>query len=227
MSRLLQEGSSLFGALSNFVKVTSVVIICGFLLQLLSERTIDLMTIAPGYLLPPHFSVWTLGTFFLIECHFWAVLVDILTLSLCSKLIEPLWGLVEMLTFFVITNLCSAVLTTICYLFLYMCTKNSLLLFDVRLYGLAGYVAGVTVAVHQIMPEHPVANTPLGTFTNRNVPLTVLLLSAILWLLGLVEGPYPLMFLNGILVSWVYLRFWQQHSNARKGDFSDNFQFEK
>lgn len=185
------------------------------------------MAVTPGYLMPPHFSIWTLGTFFLIECHFWEVLVDILTLGLCAKLIEPLWGQLEMVSFFVICNLCSVVLTTVCYLFLYMCTKNSEVLFDVKIYGLSGYVAGVCVAVQQIMPDHPVINTPLGTFTNRNIPLSVLLLSTILWLVGLVEGMYPLMFGNGIIVAWVYMRFWQQHSNARKGDLSDSFQFEK
>lgn len=185
------------------------------------------MTVIPGYLLPPHFAVWTLGTFFVIECHFWEVLVDILTLGLCAKLIEPLWGNIEMLTFFFVTNLCSVILTTVAYLFLYICTKDTAVLFNVKIHGLVAYVAGVSVAVHQVMPDHPVVNTPLGTFTNRNVPLTVLLLSVIFWLVGLVEGPYPLMFLNGILVSWVYLRFWQQHSGSRRGDLSDSFQFEK
>lgn len=198
----------------------------GYLLTFL-ESTTELLAVTPGYLLPPHFSIWTLGTFFLIELHFWEILVDIATLGLCAKLIEPLWGPIEMISFFIITNLCSVVLTTVCYLFLYMVTKNSEVLFEVRIYGLVGYVAGVSVAVHQVMPDHPVINTPLGTFTNRNVPLSVFFISVIFWLLGLVEGPYPLMFGNGIMVSWVYLRFWQHHSNERRGDLSESFKFEK
>lgn len=221
-----QEGSPLFRTLSNFVKITLIIITCGYLLSFL-DSTVELMAVTPGYLLPPHFSIWTLGTFFLIESHFWALLVDVVTLGLCAKLIEPLWGQLEMVMFFGITNLCSVVLTTVCYLFLYMCTKNSEVLFDVRIHGLVGYVAGVSVAVHQIMPDHPVLNTPLGNFTNRNVPLTVLVIAIILWLVGLIEGPYALMYGSGIVVSWVYLRFWQQHSSQRRGDLSESFQFEK
>lgn len=224
---LQQEGLPVFRALSNFVKITICVIFAGYVLCLVFDSTVELMAVTPGYLMPPHFSIWTLGTFFLIECHFWEILVDILTLALCAKLIEPLWGPLEMISFFFITNLCSVVLTTFSYLILYMCTKNSEVLFDVRIYGLVSYVAGVSVAVQQIMPDHPVINTPLGTFTNRNIPLTLLFFAVIFWLVGLVEGPYPLMFCNGIIVSWVYLRFWQNHTNKRRGDSSESFQFEK
>lgn len=228
MSRSLQFVQQVLGSLSKFVKIFCSCIFVGYLFSILSPPTIEILSVTPGYLLPPHFSLWTLGTFFLIECHFWEVLVDILTLALCAKLIEPLWGQIEMISFFFICNLSSVVLTTVCYLFLYMCTKSSEVLFDVRIYGLSAYVAGVSVAVHQLMPDHPIIGTPLGTFTNRNVPLSVLLLSVILWLIGLLEGTYPLLFCNGIIVSWVYLRFWQAHSNERRGDrSSETFQFEK
>lgn len=218
---LQQEGSPLFRT-SNFVKIFCILISIGYLLSFL-ETVVELVAVTPGYLLPPHFSIWTLGTFFLIECHFFEVLVDIVTIVLCAKLIEPLWGQLEMISFFFICNLCSVVLTTVCYLFLYMCTKNSEVLFNVRIYGLAAYVAGVAVAVQQVMPDHPI----VGKFTNRNVPLSVLFLSTVLWLVGLLEGTYPLMFCNGIIISWIYLRFWQQHSNSRRGDPSEAFQFEK
>lgn len=217
----------LFRSHSTFVKIFCLLIIVGYLSSFL-ETIVELVAVTPGYLLPPHFSIWTLGTFFLIECHFFEVLVDVVCVCLCAKLLEPLWGQLEMITFFFICNLCSVVVTTVCYLFLYICTKNSELLFNVRIYGMVSYVAGVSVAVQQVMPDHPIVmGTPLGTFTNRNVPLSVLFLSIVLWLFGLVEGTYPLMFCNGIIISWIYLRFWQQHSNSRRGDPSEAFQFEK
>lgn len=151
--------------------------------------------------------------------------MDIVTVGLCGKLIEPLWGQMEMMTFFAVVNIGVAVISTTFYLLLYMCTTNTDLLFSVHIHGLAGYIAGVSVAVKQIMPDLVLIKTPLGKLSNRNVPLIVFFLALIVWLVGLLEGTYPTMFLAGLLVSWVYLRFYQRHSNGSKGDMADYFTF--
>ena len=91
------------------------------------------------------------------------------------------------------------------------CTFNTELLFDVHIHGLSGYLAGVSIAVKQVMPDHVLARTPLGKITNRNIPLAVFGLSFIMWAVGMVEGSYCTMFGTGLLVSWVYLRFYQVH----------------
>ena len=75
--------------------------------------------------------------------------------------------------------------------------------------GLAGYLAGVTVAVKQVMPDHILYRSPVGKITNRNVPLTLFATSFVLWAVGLVEGSYCTMFFTGLLVAWIYLRFYQ------------------
>jgi hypothetical protein len=65
--------------------------------------------------------------------------------------------------------------------------------------GLAGYLAGVTVAVKQVMPDHILYRSPVGKITNRNIPLAVFALSFILWAIGMVEGSYCTMFGSGKL----------------------------
>ena len=75
--------------------------------------------------------------------------------------------------------------------------------------GLAGYLAGVTVAVKQVMPDHILYRSPVGKITNRNVPLALFATSFVLWAVGLVEGSYCTMFFTGLLVAWIYLRFYQ------------------
>ena len=75
------------------------------------------------------------------------------------------------------------------------------------------------------MPDHVVVRTPLGKMTNRNVPLCVSLLSVILYLVGLLEGAYPTMYMSGVVIGWLYLRFYQRHSNGTRGDMADNFTF--
>ena len=61
-------------------------------------------------------------------------------------------------------------------------------------------------------------------FTNRNIPLSVFGLSFIMWAVGLVEGSYCTMFGSGLVISWIYLRFYQLHANGSRGDsFEDIF----
>jgi hypothetical protein len=87
------------------------------------------------------------------------------------------------------------------------------------------YFLGVSVAVKQIMPDHILIKTPIGKITNRNIPLMVWIVYLLLWLLGLLEGTHPTMFLSGLLISWMYLRFYQRHNNGSRGDMADNFTF--
>merc|ERR1711974_282536 len=82
-----------------------------------------------------------------------------------------------------------------------------------------------SIAVKQVMPDHVLARTPLGKITNRHIPLSVFGLTFILWALGAVEGSYCTMFGTGLIVSWVYLRVYQGHSNGSKGDLADSFAF--
>ena len=95
----------------------------------------------------------------------------------------------------------------------------------------------------QVMPDHILARTPVGKITNRNIPLTVFGLTFIMWAIGMVEGSYCTMFGTGLIVAWVYLRFYQVwwcearcwkyftlnapqvHSNGSKGDMAESFAF--
>lgn len=219
-----QQFSALLGNTSTSVKCICGVVLFTYFLSY-SEEAVKVLSVTPGYVIPPSFRLWTPFTSCFLELHFWEVLVDVITVGLCGKLIEPLWGQMEMMTFFAVTNVGAALLSTIYYVILYTCTSNTDLLFGVHIHGLAGYVAGVSVAVKQIMPDLVIVKTPLGKLSNRNVPLTVFFLSLVLWVVGLLEGTFPTMFLSGLLVSWIYLRFYQYHSNGSRGDMGDYFTF--
>lgn len=221
-----QQFIALLKNTSTSVKFLCSVVLCSYFLSYSKDIEAErILSVTPGFLLPPVFWIWTAFTFCFLEIHFWEVCVDIVTLGLCGKLIEPLWGALEMMTFFAIVNIGVALLSAFFYLFLYMCTFNTDLLFTVHIHGLAGYIAAVSVAVKQIMPDHLIIKTPLGKITNRNVPLSVFIMSLILWLIGLLEGTYPTMYMSGLLTSWIYLRFYQRHNNGSKGDMADNFTF--
>jgi len=183
------------------------------------------MSVTPGYFNPPHFWIWTALSYCFLEIHFWEVVVDVFTVVLVGKLIEPLWGALEMMTFFFVVNTGVAILSAFFYYILYMATQNVDLLFQVHIHGLSGYLAGVSIAVKQIMPDHILARTPIGKITNRNIPLAVFGLTFVMWAIGMVEGSYCTMFGTGLIVSWIYLRFYQVHSNGSRGDMADSFAF--
>ncbi|XP_030376935.1 transmembrane protein 115 [Scaptodrosophila lebanonensis] len=221
---LKQQLSALIHNTSPVITLICLVTTFGYLLSY-SETAVRLLSVTPGYILPNgKFWIWTAFTFCFIELHWWEVAVDVVTVGLCGKMIEPLWGQLEMFKFFALTNFGVSLLTTIYYLFYYMVTKNPTILFDVHIHGLAGYVAGICVAVRQIMPDHLIFKTRYGRLTNRNLPLTVLILGVIFWAVGLLDGTYPTMFASGSIVSWIYLRFYQHHPNGR-GDSSESFTF--
>lgn len=108
-----------------------------------------------------------------------------------------------------------------------MYTFHPKVLFSVQINGMAGYIAGLSVAVKQIMPDHVLLHTrtPLGKVSNRHVPLLLFLTALLLYLCHLLEGLYTTMIGCGIAVSWVYLRFYQVHSNGTRGDMAETFAF--
>jgi len=105
--------------------------------------------------------------------------------------------------------------------------KNPDYIFDIYIHGLAGYIAGFSIALKQIMPEQVM----IGSATSywkcdcRNAPM---LFSSIIMFLGLLNWighPYMIMFFWGLIASWIYLRFYQRHPNGIRGDNTDNFSF--
>ncbi|XP_067620819.1 transmembrane protein 115 [Eurosta solidaginis] len=221
---LQQQATALLHNTSPVITLICVVTGFGYLLSY-SETAVRVLSVTPGKILPTaEFWIWTAFTFCFIELHWWEVLVDVTTVGLCGKMLEPLWGQFEMFKFFALTNFGVSILTTIYYLFYYAITNNPSILFDVHIHGLAGYVAGICVAVRQIMPDHLIFKTRWGKLTNRNVPLTVLVASIIMWAVKLLDGTYPAMFGSGLIVAWIYLRFYQWHPNGR-GDSSESFTF--
>lgn len=221
---LRQQFGAALKTCSVVVRVLSLALFLCYFLSYSRSASLA-VCVTPGYIIPPSFWIWTAFTHAFFENRIWMVIADIITVGLCGKLIEPLWGAIEMLTFFAIVNTSVAFLSVVYYIILYSITWDPVYLFSVHIHGLAGYCAGVMVAVKQIMPDHVLISLPFGKLRNRNVPLTVLLFTIILWACRILRGTYPVMFTSGVLSSWIYLRFYQYHSNGSKGDMADHFTF--
>lgn len=224
-----EQISAALGHSGIVVKVIASVITLWYLLSFISEgfmqSTIPHITVTPGYVIPPNSRVYSFFTYWFVELHFWHVIADIAVVILCERLLMPMWGAPDMVLFFIVVNLGVGFMTAVVYLGVYLVTLNEDFLFDVHIHGLAGYIAGFCVAVKQVMPDHCITTLPLGKLRNTHIPLTLLLITIILRLVHVLPGPYPIMFGWGIIVSWIYLRFYQKHSNGHRGDMAENFSF--
>lgn len=152
LSFILPQLQALWSNTSLFVRTLCVIIAIAYFLSF-SDTAVDAICIIPGYFFPPHFRIWTIFSSFFLEFHLWEVAADMITLVLCGKLIEPLWGQTEMLTFFAIVNISVAIAASAFYLVLYSFLFDPQLLFDMRIHGLSGYIAAVSVSVKQVIPD--------------------------------------------------------------------------
>ena len=95
---------AIIGNTGLFVKLVCILVLIGYGLSF-SDGAVEVLSVTPGYLLPPTFYVWTAFTHCFLEARLWQVCVDLVTLGLCGKLIEPLWGSFEMVLFFLLVTL--------------------------------------------------------------------------------------------------------------------------
>ncbi|PIK44394.1 putative transmembrane protein [Apostichopus japonicus] len=190
-----------------------------------TDSFLNALSVTPGLIFPPGFHFWSLVTHQFVEIHIWFVIIDFAFVLLCGKLLEPIWGALEMLLFFVIVTAGSAICSSVVYVFLYLATFNVEYLFHTHLYGLSAYIVGVTVALKQSIGDHELP--PLGLKLRvKDLPLIVVMVSIVMRLLGLVPGSHPCLIITGFMVSWVYLRFYQKLPNAEgRGDMADSFNF--
>lgn len=178
--------------------------------------------VTPGYLLPPNFWVWTLLTHGLVEERAWGLAASLATLGAAGRLLEPLWGALELLVFFAVVNVSVGLLGALAYFLTYVASFHLAYLFAIRIHGGLGFLGGVLVALKQTMGDSTVLKVPQVRM--KAVPMLLLLLLALLRLATLVESNVLASYGFGLLSSWVYLRFYQRHSRGR-GDMSDHFAF--
>lgn len=209
---------------SHIVKGISIILITFYFISF-SSSAFDHLSVIPGYVLPPNFWIWTLLTHNFIQTHILLLLVDIFVVVLTGKILEPLWTPLQLGIFFALVTSLAAVLTSLVYMVLYYITGNTNYLFETHINGLGAYIGGFCVAVKQLMPEEVILHLPNVNVRNRHMPVIYLTLAIVLSAVGVLNRPYSVHFGFGILVSWVYLRFYQRHSNGSKGDMADEFSF--
>jgi len=78
-----QQLGALTSNTSIFFKLISSLTVCCYFLSY-SETMVEMLSVTPGYFLPPTFRIYSALTFCFLELHFWELLIDVLTL-VCIK----------------------------------------------------------------------------------------------------------------------------------------------
>lgn len=223
-SSLLNQSMSFVSSSTISVKIFCLCVFIGYLLTFKSA-TVDYLSVIPGKLLPPNFQIWSLITHSFIEIRLLELLMDWFIIFLYSRMIEPLWGVYECVQFFFVVTSLVAISTSIFYFAVFALSFNEHYLFDIRINGLGGMHGGFLVAIKQIMPDTVILNTSFLRLKQDHLPGLFIILSVMLYVVGLTSLTYVIMLAQGSFIGWIYLRFFQKHKNGTCGDSSSTFVF--
>lgn len=211
---------------SIVVQLSTGVIVILYFCSFISS-VFDHLCVIPAYVLPPNLWIWTLITHSFLQSHILLVLVDLSVVFYTGIFLEPAYKPLKLGLFFLIVTVFSALSTSMVYIFLYYINGNPDYIFHTRIHGLSAYIGGLSVTIKQLVPDKVLLPLPWGKLQNKHIPLTLLLTSCVLAAVHLVNTPYTLQTGFGILISWIYLRFYQRHDNGNVGDMSEEFSFNR
>lgn len=190
----------------------------------------DIFAISPYILFVKGYG-WTMVTASLVEVSFFNYVSTLCGLVSLGIMVEPTYGLRKMIEFLLVVGIISNIVLMFALLFWWRITDNFMGVNEAC--GGSPLVGGLAVVIKQLIPENHFRLVFLGSRRIRgaNFPHfyvgsvfawnVVVALLAHSWSLIFVE---PLKMLLGVMVAWVYLRFYQRR-DGRVGDQSDVFAF--
>ncbi|XP_074628880.1 transmembrane protein 115-like [Acropora palmata] len=222
LNQLKAQVNKALGDASVVVKFSCATVCLLYLLTFADKSVYPSLAVTPGFIIPPHFRIWTLVTGCFTEYRIWNVVLDIGVFVLCGQLLEPLWGALEFLKFVFILDVGTSLLTSAVCVIAYVATFDTEMWF-IQFGGMTGILAGMMVAFKQIKSEQELIGS-LG-LRIKHVPSIVVLVYCVLCIIGILPFILLVMANSGTLIGWVYLRFYQPRCKGVKGDLSDSFSY--
>jgi len=219
--------ASLRTPLNSFPKLSLYVagfLAGGYVISFIPKAA-SVLGLVPGYTLSARFQVWSLITSGWFCTSFIGTLLRIVSILFIGRLLEPIWGTREFLTFIAFVNFFAAVVVYFGSILAYGFTQNEKYLFPDKPYtGFIAALSGFTVAAKQLFPNHEVVLFFTFGFRAKLVPLLWVLASLLYWLLG--GSRVELFYIySGLVIGYIYLRFFQLRTDGSHGDESPSFSF--
>jgi len=208
-----------FTDLPRASKILAAILVAVFLIAILIPSTENIFALIPGYTIPPHFYVWNIFTSGYFEHSPVITTINVISVLLFGRYLEPIWGSKEYIRFVIIVNVFCGLGTFALMMVLTMISGSTTLWFSAR-YGFSGVISGYAVAMKQLVPEQELNHSFIRC---KHFPAIVLFFNLVFVLVGLPSGSLPYS-LFGIFISWIYLRFYQVKDSS-KGDRNESFSF--
>jgi len=192
-----------------------------YLLGAIFEPFDDFVGLKPAWITSKMWTTITCG-FFHKSGNFLELIINIITLIVIIPIIDPIWRSMEVLKFIIGVNFICSVCTTLLRVFIYYVTSDPKLLF-ITIGGFFGSSTALVVALKQVNPEKEWRWRTLY-IRAKHLPSTFLLIALILFFFPGTESSTIEFWIFGLLVSWIYLRYFQYHDSVY-GDHTTQFKF--
>lgn len=181
------------------------------------------LKLTTGSLYYPNFQIYRFLTFFLVNTNAILFAIDAAGFFVFDSVLQRRWNFAEKMKFLVITTWFPGFMCLIYYYIKFACSKTEADLFFTGVHGSSSFVAAVTVVSRQLMYDTS-SNTKAQTIY-RYGPVFYLILIASLEIFDAIPSITLLYSFFGLLCGWTYLRFFQKHTDGKRGDFRGNFSF--
>ena len=208
---------------SHQIKLLCLVVILFYCLAAFNLDIFQFLVCTPYYLKPPHLRIWTLVTSGLVETRLLLVFVDVTCLLATATVLEPIWGVSELFMFISIVSIVPVSILLILLFIMGLVWESFALNLDI--YGGAGVLCGLAVALKQVRPDFDMSLVPPVSVRFKHLPFLCILVYLVLGGFDLIQPICVLLSVTGLVVSWSYLRFFQRRDSDLRGDQTDTFEF--
>ena len=170
----------------------------------------------------PYFQVYRFFTFFLVNTNFILFMFDAAAFFVFDLVLQKRWNFVEKLKFLVIATWFPGFMCLVYYYIKFANSRTEADLFFTGVCGSSSFVAAVTVVIKQL---HDTSSNAKLRALCRCFPLLYLFLITLLQIFGSIPSITLFYSFGGFLCGWIYLRFFQKHTDGKRGDFRTGFSF--
>lgn len=215
------------GKFTRLSKALCVLLLAAFVVQYVVPSTRNYLCLVPGRTLP---CVWNLVTAGFVTTNPVLVVAEAIAILFLARAVEPMYGSKEFLKFLFIVDFSTCLATFACAYVAFAVSvgtqseRAGQVLYS-EFSGFHGVVAGLLVAVKQVLPDHEFKLFGVISLSSKWLPtLFVLIGSGVA--LAVKAWNYVPFLLFGFYSAWVYLRFFQQQPETNlRGDPSEDFKF--
>ncbi|KAH8871351.1 Transmembrane protein 115 [Schistosoma japonicum] len=162
-------------------------------------------------------DLYKLFTFHLLTDEFSVFILTLPAVFIYTKLVFDLWSKVEMVFYYWFVNVSAAALSIL------LTVLNDDNISISRVNGSSAFVSSVLVLLIQLNSEQPLISIRgLSIKSRYGLPVFSILFS-ILCVTRFIRLSSLILFCNGVLCSWCYLRLFQRHPQGRRGDCRSSF----